>query len=148
MCHPGDAASSIQCNPDDVNAPDQILQVRVCHEKRLGRCKQPALLGWRYRLFCLNQPAAPNLDLNKDEIVTTQHDQVEFPGPTSPLLRYAGVARCFELPARVVFSGVTQILARRSHFDERPHEATGEKHWRWWTLGPCSASRALCSGEQ
>lgn len=117
-------------------------------EKRLSRCEQPTLLGRRCRLFGFYEPATPDLDFDEDEIISLPHDQVEFPNRAAPFFRQAGVANCFKLAASELFARVTEALARRAHYGDEPHEATGEKHRRWWMLGPCSASRALCSGEQ
>jgi hypothetical protein len=78
---------SIQSDAEEVDAPDEILEIRASLEKLLGRRKQPSPLGWSDCLFCLDQSTPPNLDLDKDELVSAQHDQVEFADPAAPLFR-------------------------------------------------------------
>lgn len=148
MRHARDPALSVQRDAEEVDAPDQMLKRRMSDEIRLSRRKEPPLLGRRYRLFGLNQPAPPDLDLDKDENIVLTHDEIEFPDRAAPLFRQAGVASGFELPAREALSSITQALALRARYDLVPQAATGEKQRRWWMLGPCSASRVLCRGEQ
>ncbi len=124
------------------------MKLPMRDEERLSSREQPPLLSRGDGLFSVQQPAPADLDLDKDEFVTTLHDQIQFPGRAAPLFSQAGVTSFLELPARMALSSVTKSLARCPHYDERSHKATGEKHRRWWTLGPCSASRALCNGEQ
>lgn len=82
-------------------------------------------------MFGLNQPAPPDLDLDKDENIVLLHEEIEFPDRAAPLLRQAGVASGFELPAREALTSITQALALRARYDVEPQEATGEKQRRW-----------------
>lgn len=143
-----DPSCTIQRDAKQVDAPDHILEFRMGDEKRLNRCHEPPLLCWRYRLFGLDQATSSHLDLDKDKGFPLLHDQVEFTGWATPLFSQAGVSICFELPAGEPLARVAQALPHCAHYEVSPHVATGEKHRRWWMLGPCSARRALCSGEQ
>ena len=60
-------------------------------EKGLGCCKEAALLGRGDGLFGFQEATPPDLDLDKDEVVTLAHDQVKLTGGASPLLREANV---------------------------------------------------------
>lgn len=142
------AAASIQSDAEDVDPPGQGLEFRVRDQKQLGRREQSPLLGGCYRLLRRDQTISPDLDLDKDEIISLPHDQVELSGRGAPLFRQADVAIRFELPAGEMLSCVTKSLSRCSRQGDVPHAATGEKQRRWCALGPCSARRALWSGEQ
>jgi hypothetical protein len=131
MGHSRDAARAIQGDTKEVDTPGQILNVRVRDEIGLSGCEQPSPLSGRNGLFCFDESTAADFDLDKDEVVALPHDQVELAGRAPPLLSKTCVADGLELPPSVVFSRVAKFLARRSHYDERPHAATGEKQWRW-----------------
>lgn len=77
-------------------------------QEGLGCRQQAALLGRRYCLLGFDQSTAPDLDLDEDQLVPVSHDQVEFSGGASPLLRQAVVSGLLKLALREMFSRVAQ----------------------------------------
>ena len=91
MGNPHDAARSIQGDTKEVDAPGQILNLRVRDEIRLSGCEQTSPLSRRHCLFCLDESTTPDLDFDKDEVVSLSHDQVKLSARAAPLLSKASV---------------------------------------------------------
>ena len=143
----------VQRHGDEVDAPERIRQVGPCLEVVLSRSQESIDFAWQDGLLGGSQTVTmTSLHFDEDERLTLTHNEIELAAATTPVRGDEAITVALEVASRELLTGSAQALAAGlCHVSISTcwsHLATGAKHRRWWSPGPCSASRALWSSEQ